>query len=123
MAENFEKGAIVMSDPWEIATWRFEMISALLDAKLSEAQKRRIIRERTTRAVQWPNSPDERPIGKSTLFRWLQKLPRKGLFRAYAKDQKRQRAGPIRPLAPGQLRLGAALRTARALFDSADALP
>jgi hypothetical protein len=31
---------------------RFEMISALLDAKLSEAQKRRIIRERTTRAVQ-----------------------------------------------------------------------
>ena len=35
-----------MSDPWQIATWRFEMISALLDAKLTEAQKRRIIRQR-----------------------------------------------------------------------------
>ena len=51
-----------MSNPWQIATWRFEMISALLDAKLTEAQKRRIIRERTTRAVQWPNSPQKRPI-------------------------------------------------------------
>ena len=112
-----------MSNPWEIATWRFEMISALLDVKLTEAQKRRLIRERTTRAVQWPNSPEKRPIGKSTLFRWLQNYREKGFLGLDAKGQKRQRAGPIRPLHPGELRLGAALRTARALFDSADALP
>jgi transposase InsO family protein len=88
MAENFEKGAIVMSNPWQIATWRFEMISALLDAKLTEAQKRHIIRERTTRAVQWPNSPQKRPIGKSTLFRWLQNYREKGFLGLMPKARK-----------------------------------
>ncbi len=51
------------------------------------------------------------------------KLPRKGLFGADAQGQKRQMTAPIRPLAAGGLRPGAALRTARAIFDSADALP
>ena len=51
MASNFDKGAIVMSNSWEIATWRFEMISALLDPNLTEAQKRRIVRDWTKRAV------------------------------------------------------------------------
>jgi transposase InsO family protein len=88
MAENFEKGAIVMSDPWEIATWRFEMISALLDANQTEAQKRHIIRERTTRAVQWPDSPDEKPIGKSTLFRWLKNYREKGFLGLMPKARK-----------------------------------
>jgi transposase InsO family protein len=63
-----------MSDSWEIAAWRFEMISPLLDEKLSRAQKRRLLRERTKRAVQWPSSEDgpiEKPIGRSTLLRWL----------------------------------------------------
>jgi transposase InsO family protein len=88
MAENYEKGAIVMSNPWQIATWRFEMISALFDAKLTEAQKRRFIRERTTRAVQWPNSPEKRPIGKSTLFRWLQNYREKGFLGLMPKTRK-----------------------------------
>ena len=77
-----------MSNPWQVATWRFEMISALLDAKLSRAQKRRIIRERTTRAVQWPNSPQKRPIGKSTLFRWLKKYREKGFLGLMPKSRK-----------------------------------
>ena len=77
-----------MSDPWQIATWRFEMISALLDAKLTEAQKRHIIRERTTRAVQWPNSAHKRPIGRSTLFRWLKDYREKGFLGLMPKVRK-----------------------------------
>jgi transposase InsO family protein len=88
MAPDFTKGAIVMSDPWQIATWRFEMISALLDAKLTEAQKRRIIRQRTTRAVQWPDSKKTRPIGKSTLFRWLKNYREKGFLGLMPKARK-----------------------------------
>ncbi len=77
-----------MSNPWKIATWRFEMISALLDAKLTEAQKRRIIHERTTRALKWPDSPDQRPIGRSTLFRWLQNYREKGFLGLMPKVRK-----------------------------------
>ena len=77
-----------MSDSWEIAAFRFEMISALLDENLIRAQKRRIIRERTTRAVQWPNSPQKRPIGKSTLFRWLQNYRQKGFLELMPKARK-----------------------------------
>jgi hypothetical protein len=64
------------------------MISALLDANLTRAQKRRIIRDRTKRAVQWPNSPDERPIGKSTLFRWLENYHEKGFLGLMPKARK-----------------------------------
>jgi hypothetical protein len=88
MASNFDKGAIVMSNPWEIATWRFEMISALLDTNLTRAQKRRIIRDRTQRAVQWPDSPEDRPIGKSTLFRWLKNYREKGFLGLMPKARK-----------------------------------
>jgi transposase InsO family protein len=77
-----------MSNPWEIATWRFEMISALLDAKRTEAQKRRIIHERTTRAVTWPNSPEKKPIGRSTLFRWLKDYREKGFLGLMPKVRK-----------------------------------
>ena len=79
-----------MSDPWKIAAWRFEIISALLDPNLTEAQKRRIIRERTMRAVQWPNSPDKKPIGSSTLFQWLKHYREKsflGLMPKVRKDK------------------------------------
>ena len=69
-----------MSDSWQIAAFRFEMISPLLDEKLTEAQKRRIIRDRTRRAVQWPCSPGKRPIGRSTLFRWLKHYRKKGFL-------------------------------------------
>jgi transposase InsO family protein len=67
-----------MSDPWQIATWRFEMISALLDDSLSPAQKRRLIR----------NSPEKRPIGKSTLFRWLKNYREKGFLGLMPKARK-----------------------------------
>ena len=77
-----------MSDPWEIATWRFEMISALLEANLTRAQKQRIIRDRTKRAVKWPYSLDERPIGKSTLLRWLKNYREKGYLGLMPKARK-----------------------------------
>ena len=69
-----------MSDPWEIATFRYEMISALLDPNLTEAQKRRIIRDRTRLAVQWACSSRKQPIGRSTLFRWLQNYRENGFL-------------------------------------------
>jgi len=77
-----------MSDSWEIATFRFEMISPLLDPNLTEAQKRRIIRDRTRRAVQWACSNDKRPIGRSTLFRWLQDYHKKGFLGLLPKSRK-----------------------------------
>jgi transposase InsO family protein len=88
MVENSKEGAIVMPNPWEIATWRFEMISALLDAKRTQAQKRRIIHQRTTGAVKWPNSPEKRPIGRSTLFRWLKDYREKGFLGLMPKVRK-----------------------------------
>ena len=69
-----------MPDSWQIAAFRFEMISPLLDDNLTEAQKRRIIRDRTRRAVRWPCSPDKKPIGRSTLFRWLKDYREKGFL-------------------------------------------
>lgn len=77
-----------MSNPWQIATWRFEMISALLDPSLTRAQKRRIIRDRTKRTVQWPDSPDDRPVGKSTLFRWIENYRQKGFLGLMPKARK-----------------------------------
>jgi transposase InsO family protein len=77
-----------MSDSWEIAAFRFEMISPLLDDKLTETQKRRIIRDRTRRAVQWPCSPDKKPIGRSTLFRWLKDYREKGFLGLMSKVRK-----------------------------------
>lgn len=69
-----------MSDPWEIATFRYEMISALLDPNLTEAQKRRIIRDRTRICVQWACSSRKQPVGRSTLFRWLQNYRENGFL-------------------------------------------
>ncbi|MCP4232474.1 MAG: hypothetical protein GY770_02645 [Aestuariibacter sp.] len=64
------------------------MISALLDLNLTKAQKRRIIRDRTKRAVKWPNSPDDRPIGKSSLLRWLKNYREKGFLGLMPKARK-----------------------------------
>ena len=77
-----------MSDSWEIAAFRFEMISPLLDDKLTEAQKRRIICDRTRRAVPWPCSSQKRPIGRSTLFRWLKDYREKGFLALMPKVRK-----------------------------------
>jgi transposase len=84
----FDKKTIVMSNPWQIAVWRLEMISTPLDAKLTRAQKRSIIRDRTKQAVQWPDSSDERPIGKSTLLRWLKNYRDKGFLGLMPKVRK-----------------------------------
>lgn len=77
-----------MPDSWQIAAFRFEMISPLLDDNLTEAQKRHIIHERTTRALKWPDSADKRPIGRSTLFRWLQNYREKGFLGLMPKVRK-----------------------------------
>jgi transposase InsO family protein len=80
-----------MSDSWEIAAWRFEMISPLLDENLSGAHKRRILKERTKRAVQWPFSEDgriEKPIGRSTLLRWLKNYREEGFVGLLPKARK-----------------------------------
>lgn len=77
-----------MSNPWQIATWRFEMISPLLDKGINKAQRRRIVRERIKCAVQWPDSDDSRPIGKSTLMRWLKDYNEQGFLGLMPKARK-----------------------------------
>jgi transposase InsO family protein len=72
-----------MRDPWEIATWRFEQISPLLDASLSRSEKRQYIREKSARPSRWPRSKSgrapRRPIGRATLHRWLRLYEKEGL--------------------------------------------
>jgi putative transposase len=53
-----------MPDPYEIATWRFEQIAPLIDKSLSRARRRAALRERIAKSA-------DKPIGRSTLFRWL----------------------------------------------------
>ena len=77
-----------MSDPWEIATWRFEIISPLLDESLCKDEKRRIIRKMIKNAVKWPDSGQDRPIGKSTLMRWLKNYREKGFLGLMPKVRK-----------------------------------
>ena len=69
-----------MPDPYEIAAWRFEQIAPLLDASLSQAQRRAAWRERTRTPVLWPGAEEQRRrteeprrkrIPKSTLYRWI----------------------------------------------------
>jgi len=66
--------------PYEIAAWRFEQIAPLIDPSLSEARRRAALRERTTKPVKRPWATDierrgkksaGKPIGRSTLYRWL----------------------------------------------------
>ncbi|MBK8978163.1 MAG: transposase [Planctomycetes bacterium] len=69
-----------MPDPYEIAAWRFEQIAFLIDPSLDAARRRAALRQRTTKPVPrpWDAPPKKgerrtsaRPIGKSTLYRWL----------------------------------------------------
>jgi hypothetical protein len=66
-----------MPDPCEIAAWRFEQITPLVDASVDETQRRLALRERTRKPVAWPHGGRHKPIPKSTLYRWLE---------AYRKD-------------------------------------
>ena len=76
-----------MADAYEIAAWRFEQIAPLLDPSLCAVQRRAAMRERTTRAVTWPQSdaqerlgkrPKNKPIPRSTLFRWMRAFEKDG---------------------------------------------
>ncbi len=67
-----------MSDPYEIAAWRFEQIAPLIDASLDETQRRAALRERLRKPVQWPHSTVHKPIPKSTLYRWLKAFGEQG---------------------------------------------
>lgn len=84
-----------MHDPWTIATWRFEQLSPLLDPSLSRAERRRYLKERSTRAGAWPHagkgSAPCRPIGRSTLLRWLQIYRREGLRGLLPKPRERSK--------------------------------
>ena len=66
-----------MPNEYEIASWRFEQISPLLDESLDRAARRRAIRDRTTRCVVWPGGKKKR-IARSTLHRWLDAFRKQG---------------------------------------------
>jgi transposase InsO family protein len=78
-----------MTDRYEIATWRFEQIAPWFDCSLNKADRRAALRQRTTRAVEWPQikadkKPSRRkrkPIPRSTLSRWI-RLYRNGGYLA-----------------------------------------
>lgn len=76
-----------MTDPYEIAAWRFEQIAALIDPSLSRAQMRAALRTRMSQPIEWPQSKRRKergdpallkPIPKSTLYRWLRAWREKG---------------------------------------------
>jgi len=67
-----------MTNPYEIAAWRYEQIAPLIDPSLSGAQLRAALSTRMSRPIEWPQSkrrkdrgdpPLVKPIPKSTLFR------------------------------------------------------
>jgi transposase InsO family protein len=92
-----------MRDPWEVATWRFEQISPLLDSALSEADKRRYIRERSAQSVEWPHTgrgqPPRRPISRDTLLRWLRAYEAEGIKGLLPKVPERQKTDRSRLVA------------------------
>ena len=88
-----------MSDPWEIATWRFEMISALLDANQTEGSKTAHYTRADHACCPVAGfTRRDRPIGKSTLFRWLKNYREKGFLGLMPKTRKDKGTAPIRPL-------------------------
>jgi hypothetical protein len=78
-----------MPDRYEIATWRFEQIAPLIDESLDAGRRRAALRERTAKPVPRPwelskkkgeRSAAARPIGRSTLYRWLAAYREHGLL-------------------------------------------
>jgi transposase InsO family protein len=67
-----------MSDPYKIATWRFEQIAPFLDPSLDRARRRRVMKERIGHATTWPDGSKKR-IPKSTLHRWIEHYKAQGL--------------------------------------------
>ncbi|MCP3881418.1 MAG: transposase, partial [Sulfitobacter sp.] len=85
-----------MPDPYEIAAWRFEQIAPLIDASLDATQRRVALRERLRKPVQWPHSTRQKPIPKSTLYRWLQAYREQG-YRGLLPKVRADRGQPRRP--------------------------
>lgn len=70
-----------MSDSWEIAHWRFEMISPFLDESLPRQQKRRLMRERCKKRLRSEGDYEDtarESISRSTLYRWIKDYREKG---------------------------------------------
>ncbi|MEW6745355.1 MAG: hypothetical protein AB1486_21595, partial [Planctomycetota bacterium] len=67
-----------MRDPYEIATWRYEMIAPFIDESVRPAERWQAYRERVVRSVEWP-SGECKPIHRSTLWRWIKDFKRAGL--------------------------------------------
>ena len=71
-----------MSDPYEIATWRFEQIAPLIDPSLNEREQQTALRERTRNIIDWPirgsGKPKRKRIARSTLLRWVTKYKKEG---------------------------------------------
>jgi len=63
-------------DPLKVACWRFEQIAPLLDLCLNEKERSAIIHDLSKQTVRWPSGRDE-PIGRSTLYSWLQRYRKK----------------------------------------------
>ena len=57
-------------DLLNIALFRFNQISALLDKRLTPGERSRMIGEASYVPVIWPNG-EEGPVARSTLYRWL----------------------------------------------------
>jgi putative transposase len=87
-----------MSDPYKIATWRYEQIAPFLDSTLDRAARRRAMSERIATTTTWPDGTKKR-IPKTTLHRWIegykaQGLP--GLMPLIRGDQGKARIGESR---------------------------
>ena len=77
-----------MQDPFEIAVWRHEQIAPLIDPRVSRRDKRAHIRNRSRQPIEWPQSqrekargepPRTRPIGRATLYRWVDAYRKVGI--------------------------------------------
>ena len=90
-----------MSDPYPLATWRFEQIAFLMDETLPKALREHRLKEVTREGVPWP-SGEVKPIGRSTLYRWLtayRKHGLKGLLPGPRKDKGKSREDRSEPVA------------------------
>jgi hypothetical protein len=76
-----------MPDPRDVAVFRFEMIAPLIDPTVSKEERKRLLRERTARKVRWP-SGDERPVRRSTLYRWAAAYEKHGFPGLHPKARK-----------------------------------
>ena len=87
-----------MSDPYKIATWRYDQIAPFLDSSLDRAARRRAMRERIDTTTTWPDGSKKR-IPKTTLYRWIEDYKKDGfpgLMPLIRGDQGKARIGESR---------------------------